>query len=568
MRRITQQPARTAAFAALGAVCLTLLSVPATLHGQEQATDAVPGAEQAVVIPIDGEIDSLTLRTFEMRMDQAVAMNPRMIIVSIETPGAELEASRKIAWRLRNLDTIDTVAFVRGRVLSGGTMVAMGCDIIASRPDGQLGDVMPIAVDILRLNGVEVAEKMISPVRQDLRDLARDPNYPPELGNVPEAYRFSPDAAESMVDPSLELHRLELRNEATGRIETRWVHQESLDSLPWEDRSRVVKDEVVCHEGELLVLGAEDAWDMGLVQAIADDEDALCKALAEELSIPQLTPVEVSGLWWEGVVRFLTWWPVKILLFVIGMMALAIAVSSPGMGVPEVTALICLGAVFFGSYLIGLADYIEIALFVVGVIFIVTEVLTPSFGVLGIGGLLMVAVSLVMSFQEGVPRTPDEWTIMAGNAGKAGVAMTGSLVGLVALARVLPKAGPLSRLVHSHEHAAGASDGSEGAASLPALAAIGTSGVTATVLRPSGKVEIAGSVHDAVCEDGFAAKGIAIVVVGHQVNALIVASRPEATTVPGGQPQVEAPADEAVETVDAPLDAAAELDAAPAEESA
>jgi membrane-bound serine protease (ClpP class) len=488
----------TAALAIAGA------SWAARVEGQD------PASPVAAFVSLEGSIDGLAERTLEARIRRALERGPRFLVVSISSGGGEVETSRNIAWNLHNLEDVTVVAWIRGRALSGATMVAFGCDAIAMRSDGQLGDVLPIAIDLTGALQPEVAEKMIVPVRKDLRDLAELQGYPG-------------DVAEAMVDPRLELHRLELQDERTGRTRPEWVTREALDGMPFERRARIVSDEVVSRPGQLLVIGPDEAQDMGIARIVADDEATLLRALAAEHGLPPLVAVHEAGLWWEHVVRFLTWWPIKTLLFVIGVVALAMVFASPGHGLPEVVALVCLGTVFFGSYLIGLADHVEALLFVVGAVLLGLELFTPGFGVLGVAGCALIAGSLLLSFQKFVlPRTPVEWDLFRLNLLRTVLAGVGSLVALTLVARFAPRFGPFRRLALE--------------ATLPAaleptaaqeLAPVGTSAESVTVLRPVGKVRVGQDVFDAVAEEGWIDAGAPVVVISHRAGQLVVSGRPE-----------------------------------------
>lgn len=494
---------------------LTLALPLALAAGGVQAQDTPPAAVAAFV-SIDGPIDSLTERTLEARVKRAMERRPRFLVVAITSPGGEVEASRTIAWNLHNLEDVTVVAWIRGRALSGATMAAFGCDLIAMRPDGQLGDVMPIQVDAFGLLAPDVAEKMIVPVRKDLRDLAELKGYPG-------------DVAEAMVDPRIELRRVEVKDERTGRLRPEWLSAKALAELPYERKARIASEAVVVRDGELLVIGPEQALDMGIARIIADDEPALLAALASEFSLGEVTAVHEAALWWEHVVRFVTWWPVKVLLFAVGMIALVTALGAPGQGVPEVVAAVCLGAVFFGSYLIGLSDHVEVVLFVIGVALVAVELfVTPGFGVLGGAGLLLVAGSLLLTFQKFVlPRTPGEWELFRLNVGRTVLGLTGALVGVVLLGRFMPRLGLLRRLVLTQT----LPETVEPTAAQE-LAPIGTSGEAATVLRPVGKVRVGQDMFDAVAEEGFVQLGQAVVVVAHRAGQLVVSARPEATALP------------------------------------
>lgn len=511
-----RQRAPAAAWVGVLVMCLGV-ALDRAAWGQDEEQDAAEGPvgpPVAAFVSIDGPIDSLTERTLEARVRRALERAPRFLVVSITSPGGEVEASRSIAWNLHNLEGVTVVAWIRGRALSGATMAAFGCDMIAMRSDGQLGDVMPISVDAMGVLAPEVAEKMIAPVRKDLRDLAELQGYPG-------------DVAEAMVDPRIELHRIEVKHETTGRLVPEWLTAEALAQLPFERRSRVATDVVVDTDTQLLVIGPDQAQDMGIARILADDEATLLAALALELSVPEVIAVHEGSLWWEHVVRFVTWWPVKVLLFVVGVVALLMALAAPGQGPPEVVAALAFGAVFFGSYLIGLADHVELLLFVFGVALLAVELFViPGFGLVGAGGIVLVGASLLLSFQKFVlPHTPGEWELFRDNVGRTVLGVTGSIVALMVVARFVPSFRPLRRLALTE--------------TLPStleptpaqeLAPTGTNAETATTLRPVGKVRVGLDVFDAVAEEGFVALGQAVVVIGHRGGQLVVSARPEATT--------------------------------------
>jgi membrane-bound serine protease (ClpP class) len=479
-----------------------------------QEPEAFDEPAKAAIVTLEGSIDGLTERTLELRIKRALESNPQFLIVSIDSGGGELVASRNLAWNLHNLEQVTTVAFVRAHALSGATMVAFGCDLIAMAPGGQLGDAMPLEINRATMTA-RIAEKLIAPVRKDLRDLAELQGYPGEV-------------AEAMVDPGMELHMIEVKDPTSGRIHPRWLSRESLDALPYSVREALVHDEVVSPEGKLLVISPDDAEAMGIARLVAKDEAELCEALAAEFSYASVTPLPVEDLWWSSVVRLLTWWPVKTFLFVIGVVALAVAFGSPGMGVPELVAAGCLGAVFFGSYLIGLSDYIEPLIFVVGAGLLLAELLTPTFGLLGIAGIVLMSAAFLLSFQTfGIPTDAVQWDQFQANLGKTMLGGAGSVFGLMAALRFLPQTRLLGRLVHEHTQEASQETTTE--ARHAELAPAGSAGVTHTVLRPVGRVRIGDETFEAVAEGGYIDEGATVVVVAHKGGELVVAARPEAT---------------------------------------
>lgn len=496
--------------------CAALLAA-LVLAGAAAQEPAAPDTVRAVFVPLEGKIDELTKRTFEARVKRAMEKKPRFLVVPISSGGGDRDASHEIAWKLNNLEDVTTVAFIKGHALSGATFVAFGCGSIAMRPDGQLGDVMPIHVDLTGLVAPEVAEKFIIPTRKDLRILAEKRGYPG-------------DVAESMVDPRLVLHRLDLKDPQTGRVRPEWMTQDTLDKLRPAERDRIVAREVVKKDGQLLVVGAAQAQDMGMCRFVVDDDQALLAALQNEFSTGPIEATHVPQLWWEDVVRWLTWTPIKLLLFAVGVVALIVALTHPGQAIPEALAVVCLGTVFFGSYLIGLADSVEVVLFIVGVVLLAIELFTPGFGFVGISGIVLMGAALLLSFQRFVlPETPLEWATFKLNLLRTALGLVGALGGLVATARFLPRSRLMRGLVLDPAPAQSpqlpASAGEE-------LVPIGTTARAVSALRPVGKVQVGLETFDAVVEEGFAEAGAVVVVCGHRSAQLVVTVRPEATSLP------------------------------------
>ncbi len=508
--------AQSTALALLGALALGLSAgspaVVAQDQENDQQSDQQGDTQLAAIVRLDGEIDELTERTLEMRVARALAMNPRFLIISIESPGGGYEASRSIAWNLKELQKqrtdIHVAAFIRGNALSGATIVAFGCEFIAVSPSAQLGDSMPIYTGAL---APKVAEKFISPVRKDLEQLAMESGYPI-------------DVAGAMVDPGVELHRIEVRGEG-GRVRPRWISRAALEEESQSFRAALISDTIVCPSGELLVLSSTDAMEIGIARMEADDEAALCEALAQEFSIDRVTPVQVNDLWWSSAVRFVTWWPVKVLLFVVGVVALLAALAQPGTGAPEALFVACFAAVFFGSYLIGLADWVELILVLAGLGLLAVEIfITPGFGVMGSLGALSLAAALLLSFQRFViPESDFQWDLLGANLAKTAAGCTLSLVGIGLALRFLPKSRLFKGLVHDHTQAAvpATTPGQE-------QAPVGTICVAETSLRPVGKVKVGAKVLEAVAEHGMLDAGATVVVVGYRGNELVVSGRPEA----------------------------------------
>lgn len=498
-------------------------SLLATLGvAQEQEPAGLPG-EQVLVLELKGEIDHLTERVLSSQIEAAQSIEGlRFIVLDIDSPGGELEASKHIAFTFFNIEGVTTVAYVRRRALSGAALAALGCDLIVFAPSGQLGDILPLR--IFQDFSVEVAEKQITPLRADVRALTEvNPAYPPLC-------------AEAMVDPTISVHRVELRDVERSRVDVKWIDTEELEDLRLRRPEDVLAAEEVCAAGKLLTVTALEAQDMGFCAWTSKDLDQLLEQLQHEFSTGPLVRTVQRTPPWSHVVRFVTWWPVKSLLFVVGLVSLLFAFATPGTGLPEGLAVVCLGLVYGGSYLLGLADYIEVVLLLAGIGLLIAELFVSGFGLLGISGIACLLASLVLSYQSFVwPETGYEWATLEASAAKTLFAALLSFFGIFAAMRFLPKTRLFGGLVHQHVLPAGAGEGSA-SARLETVAPEGALGVALTVLRPVGKIQIGEQVLSAVADGEFVEPGDAVVVIGRRGSEAIVAHRPEATPIQGEPP--------------------------------
>ena len=117
------------------------------------------------------------------------------------------------------------------------------------------------------------------------------------------------------------------------------------------------------------------------------------------------------AFWVDTTVFVLNMPLVTGLLFVVGLVALFIEFSAPGISIGGLLAILCFSLFFWGKFLGGTAGWLEVVLFLLGIIFLMLEVfLVPGFGVPGISGILLIVASLVMASQDFfMPTRPSEW---------------------------------------------------------------------------------------------------------------------------------------------------------------
>ena len=261
----------------------------------------------------------------------------------------------------------------------------------------------------------------------------------------------------------------------------------------------------------------EEAFDLGFSQKSVKDIDEVLSILGYEST--QIITIEES--WSETLVRFIQ--PFLPILMIIGIGAIYTEIKAPGFGLPGVVGILCLSLVFFGQYLVGLADYTELLLLMIGVLLLGVEVFVlPGFGVAGITGLIVIAAGLVLSFQGFVipdPSFPWEGALLMKNLAQVlGSFMLAFLISLFMIRFVLPRLskivkGPYLETTLSNSH-------------VDATMALGVSpgdiGIAHSFLRPSGKIMINNKKIDAITQGEFIEQGTQVMIDKIEQNRVVV----------------------------------------------
>ena len=275
-------------------------------------------------------------------------------------------------------------------------------------------------------SGTKASEKIVSAMRSEMRALA-------------EAQGLDPAIAEAMVDESL-----------------------------------AIPD--VVDAGQLLTLTTEEAVRIGYA---AQTENFA--TLLDDLGVAGAEVTDLGVNWAERFVRFFSHPVVSPFLLTLGFLGLVIEVKTPTFGLAGLAGVLSL-SLFFGSHLIlGLAGWEDLLLVGAGVLFVAAEVLLiPGFGLFGVLGIAGIAGGIYMSLLGSLPTAQD--------FSRAGSVLTTTLVLLLVMGWVLLRHLPKSkRLFRSGIFLGMRTDRAIGYESSERRTdLLGTEGVTATDLRPSG----------------------------------------------------------------------------------
>ncbi len=466
---------------------------PPAQAAEEAAPFTPPDGEpvRAVLIRFEGQIFPRERAYLFRKLDTAQRDGANLLLIEIESPGGAVDDSQLIAERLRDITWAHTVAFVPREALSGAAMMALGCDDIVMAPGARLGNVGVVVLGENKLFR-HAPEKDRSDVVAVMRELAEAKGRPPAL-------------AEAMVDKDTVVYQW--THAATE--EKAYMSAADVKALPDADQWQQGPMVRASREGLFLDVNGREALDLGLAQALAEDREALKRRYGIEGPLRVLQPTGV-----DTAVYILNLAPVTGLLFVLGLIALYVELSSPGIGIGALVAALCFALFFWSRFLGGTAEWLELVLFAAGVVFLLVEMLIlPGFGVFGITGILLIFVSLMMAMQGFViPETRRQMAIFANSIGV--LAMSGVAFAVAAsLLRRYFGAIPLFNQLLLHPPASGR----PGRRGLPAEGepepAVGDRGVAHTALRPAGKARFGGRYLNVVTDSEFVRAGARIEIV-------------------------------------------------------
>ena len=392
---------------------------------------------------------------------EAEKANVDLVLIEMNTFGGMVNFADSI--RSRILDSpLETVVFINHNAASAGALISLACDRIYMSKGSSVG-----AASVVDQSGQLLPEKHQSYMRGLMRATA-------------EAKGRDPKVAEAFVDGDVDLPSLK-------------------------------------PDGKVLTLTSAEAVSVGLAAAEASSVDEVLAA--EGISSPQVTTHQVTAI--DRIIGFLINPAVSGVLILLIIGGIYFEMQTPGIGFALVVAIIAAALFFAPLYIQGLADNWEIALFVAGIVLILLELFViPGFGVVGILGIICLVCGLAFSM---VVNDYFDFSIaepgMLFNAFLLViVSMVVATVVMVIFGKSLLNTRAFKRLVLQDEQRS-----AEGyTSSVMNAEMVNKEGVTKTVLRPSGKVEIEGKWYDAVALDGYIDIGESIYVEKHENYNLFV----------------------------------------------
>ena len=282
------------------------------------------GKRRAVIIPMKEDINPLSGALFKRKFEEALATNPDVIILDIHSPGGWTGVTFDLMDTVLAAEDVETVAWIEKDAISGAALLALSTDTILMRPDARMGDAGEI---VMGPDGAYryTEAKSRSVLAQKVRDTASATDRPPTL-------------AEKMTNRDMIVYRI--TNKTTGDVrylsDVEWDAME--DAGAWE-KGPAIRE---ANADTFLTVNGARAVELGLADQTVASRDELARVL--NVGTPM---VEMERSWVDAVVLVLNSGFVTFLLVLIGLVALAVELSAPGIGVGGLLSCLCFGLFFW-----------------------------------------------------------------------------------------------------------------------------------------------------------------------------------------------------------------------------
>ncbi|WP_423127165.1 NfeD family protein [Gaoshiqia sp. Z1-71] len=465
---------------ALFLVIFSLFSV-LFVHAQDEGEkNGQPSQEKLVYkLNIKENIAPAIWRQTKQAFAEADSLKADLILIHMNTYGGTVLDADSIRTKIIN-HPIPVYVFIDNNAASAGALISIACDSIYMRKGASIG-----AATVVNQTGAQMPDKYQSYMRSIMRATAESHGGDTIISGRDTTFRWfrDPRIAEAMVDESVYIK---------GIIDT----------------------------GKVLTFTPTEAMKHGFCEGIAET----VPEVLEKIGVENYRIVEYKPTTLEKIIGFLVNPIVSGILIMAILGGIYFEMQTPGIGFPLVVAIIAAVTYFAPLYLEGLAEHWEILLFIVGLILIGVEIFVlPGFGVAGILGILFSFTALVLSLLDNV-----HFNFEGVNPEKITTALTTVVVGLFTgfvLSLFLSKRAfsadrGMFRNLSLHE----TQEKEKGFVGVDTRikGLTGKTGTANTVLRPSGKVLIEGTIYDAVSNLGMIDKGETIIVVRDEAAQLYV----------------------------------------------
>ncbi len=498
-----------------------------------QGAESVPAwraARRVAILPIRGEIDAVTLASLTRRLSEAESSGADLVVLELDTPGGDLKSTLDICASIR-ATPLRVVAWVHPQAFSAGAIIALATDAIVVAPAGVFGDAAPITalpgVGLQPLPDTERAKieaPLLSEVVESARRVGRDERLVQRFVRLGEPLWLVEDTSSggrTIVDER-ELSQLGLHADdpSSGALEgpppSAWFQTFGSAPLRGEPRPSITAPAAdatwhvvarVAEPGTLLTVREREAVALGLAEG----------TVASDAELSQWTgggAIErLDERWSEGMVRWITSWPVRLVLVAALLICFVGELLTPGVGAFGAGALACLAVLVGAPALVGLSEWWAATMVLVGLGLVAFELLlVPGTTWVGLGGAVCFGLGMIGVFTGGDLSSPQGRAQLPGAAAVVlgGIAL--AALGLWVLRRTLSSSSLVQHGVLTAV-ADGAMDGAPRATPHTRALSLGEEGIAETTLRPAGQARFGERVADVVAVGALVTAGTSVRIV-------------------------------------------------------
>ena len=417
---------------------------------------------KVMVMEVKAEIDPRMARYVNLALDHAVEIKADYIIIEMDTYGGVLTDAKDIVERILDV-SVPIWVFINKDAASAGALISIACDSIYMAAGATIG----AATVVQGGTGEAAPDKYQSYMRSIMRSTAEETGRDPRI-------------AEGMVDES------------------------------------VVVDSIK-QAGKVITFTTSEAIEYGYCEAKVESIEEILQR--NNISDYELIRFDIGST--EKIIAFFLNPLISGILIMVILGGLYFELQTPGVGFPILASITALVLYLVPYYLNGLAENWEIIALFLGLLLILAELFfIPGFGVPGIAGIALTIGSMVLIMLNNDFLNFD--LVPLGDLMMASLAIFGGLAGGMLLlffsgAR-LSRSGFFNRISLTSTLAQ-----AEGyTANFNPADLVGKIGTTYTVLRPSGKIMIAGQIYDAFSRGEYVEKGVEVIVIEIEGSTLKV----------------------------------------------
>lgn len=414
---------------------------------------------------IRAEIDARSERYVKLALEKATANQADYVIIDMDTYGGALDNADDIRTRILEYPK-PIYVFVNKNAASAGALISIACDSIYMAPGASIG-----AATVVTGNGQAAPDKYQSYMRSMMRATA-------------EANHRNPKIAEAMVD----------------------------ENLPLDSTLAGIR-----RNGQVITMTTTEAIRFDYCEGQVTSVEEILKR--NRLNDYQLIRYEVSAT--EKIIAFFLNPFISGLLILLIIGGLYFELQAPGALFPIMASAIALVLYLVPYYLHGLAANWEILLFLVGVGLLAAEVFViPGFGIAGITGLTLTFGSLILLMvnNNAFDFSPVDTSKLFNASLSVLLGLFGAILLFLFGGDRLLQTRAFRRLTLQGELRS--EEGYTASSFIESL--IGQTGVSYTVLRPSGKVLINDCIYDAATRGDYVEQGAIIEVIAQEGVSLTV----------------------------------------------